>query len=230
MTLLLTMLPLYIFGNLHCLGMCGPLVMMIGKHRFRYFYFLGRILSFTLAGMLAGEAGAVLQVVLNHYHIPVLTSFVFGGMILLVSFSTLVGWRYPGYDLLAKRLAGVNRSLSLLMLRDQPLAAFLFGFFTIALPCGQTVIVFSACALSGDLWVGLMNGFIFALLTTPSLFLAMHTHQFFFTLKKHYNTIIGVFGMIVGTLAICRGLAEIDFIPHLILNPAWASKYHVIIY
>ena len=57
MTLLLTMLPLYLFGNVHCLGMCGPLVMLIGQHHFRYFYFVGRTLSFTLAGGLAGAAG-----------------------------------------------------------------------------------------------------------------------------------------------------------------------------
>lgn len=230
MTLLLTMLPIYLFGNLHCLGMCGPLVMMIGKHRFRYFYFAGRLFSFTLAGMLAGEAGAVLQVILNHYHISVLTSFVFGGFILLVALSTLLGWRYPGYDLLARRLHGVNHSLSLLMLKDQAWPSFLFGFFTIALPCGQTVIVFSACALSGDLWVGLLNGFAFALLTTPSLFLAMHTHRLFFNFKKHYNTVIGICGVMVGVLAICRGLAEVDIIPHLILNAESDSKYHVVIY
>lgn len=230
MTLLLTMLPIYLFGNLHCLGMCGPLVMMIGKNRFRYFYFLGRISSFTLAGMLAGEAGAVLQVILNHYHIASLTSFVFGGIISVVALSTLMGWRYPGYDLLAKRLAGFNHSFSLLMLRDQPWPAFLFGFFTIALPCGQTLIVFSACALSGDLWVGMINGLVFALLTTPSLFLAMHAYRLFFNLKRHYNTIIGIFGLVVGALAICRGLAEIDMIPHLILNTESQSKYHFVIY
>ena len=75
MSLLLTMLPLYLFGNLHCLGMCGPLVAMIGHHRFRYYYFLGRTLSFTLAAMAAGGAGAVLHLFLNQYHISALTSF-----------------------------------------------------------------------------------------------------------------------------------------------------------
>jgi uncharacterized protein len=226
MTLLLTMLPLYIFGNLHCLGMCGPLVMMIGKHRTRYFYFFGRILSFTLAGMAAGEAGTVLQIVLSRYHLAALTSFLFGGIILTAGLSTLGGWHYPGYRFLAKRLAKVNHSLSLLMLKDQPWSSFLFGFFTIALPCGQTLIVFSACALSGDIWVGLINGFAFSLLTTPSLFMAMHAHRLFFNLKKYYNTLIGIFGLIVGVLAICRGLAEMGWISHLILS----SQYHIVIY
>lgn len=230
MILFFTMLPIYIFGNVHCLGMCGPLVMMIGKHRYRYFYFFGRIFSFSLAGLIAGELGAVLQIVLSHYHIPALTSFVFGILILSLALCTLFGWRYPGHQFLARRLANVNHSLSLLMLKDQPWPAFLFGFFTVALPCGQTMIVFSACALAGDLWVGLFNGFAFAILTTPSLWLAMHAHHLFVNLKKHYNTIIGVFGLLVGAMAICRGLAEVNIIPHLILNPRSESHYHIVLY
>ena len=61
MSLLITMLPLYLLGNLHCIGMCGPLVMLLGQQRCRAFYFLGRTLSFTLAGLLAGALGSVLQ-------------------------------------------------------------------------------------------------------------------------------------------------------------------------
>lgn len=172
----------------------------------------------------------VLQVILSRYHLSAVISFIFGGVILIAALSTLMGWSYPGYHFLAKRLAKMNHSLSILMLKDQPWPTFLFGFFTIALPCGQTLIVFSACALSGDLLVGLINGFVFALLTTPSLFMAMHAHRLFFNVKKYYNTIIGVFGLIVGVLAICRGLAEVDLLPHLILNAESASHYHIVIY
>lgn len=84
MSLLLAMLPIYLFGNLHCLGMCGPLVMMIGQHRYRYFYFLGRTLSFTLAGMIAGGVGAVVQFFFNTYHIAEMTSFFFGGILMFL--------------------------------------------------------------------------------------------------------------------------------------------------
>lgn len=230
MSLLLSMLPIYLFGNLHCMGMCGPLVMMIGHHHTRYYYFLGRMMSFTLAGMLAGEAGSVLNLILQQYHISAMASFFFGTLIISIGICSLGGWNYPGYHWLAKRMAHVNRTLSLLMLRDQPWPSFLFGFFTIALPCGQTIIVFSACALAGDLWVGMINGFAFALLTTPSLFLAMQAHTLFHRLKKYYQVIMGSAALLVGILAICRGLAEMEIIPHLVLNPDFAAQYHVVIY
>src|ERR1700733_9157066 len=98
MALLLSMLPLYFFGNLHCLGMCGPLVMMIGHHQYRYFYFFGRLLSFSLAGMAAGAVGAVANVFFQHYHLAEATSFLFGGILLVLGVYTLSGWTYPGHQ------------------------------------------------------------------------------------------------------------------------------------
>jgi sulfite exporter TauE/SafE len=230
MSLLLAMLPVYFFGNLHCLGMCGPLVAMIGQHRFRFFYFLGRLFSFTLAGTIAGGAGAVLAVFLNAYHLSAGMSFIFGGIIFLIGIYTLLGKQYPGQLGLAKILAPFNRSISLLMLRDQPWPTFLFGFFTVALPCGQTLFVFSACALSGDMDVGFINGLAFAVLTSPSLFLAMNAHALFRGMKQYYNTIMGACALLVGFLAICRGLAEVDLIPHLILNPQSSAHFHIVIF
>lgn len=230
MTLFFSMLPLYLFGNLHCLGMCGPLVMMIGHHRYRYFYFLGRTLSFSLAGMIAGAIGAVSDSFFKHYHLAEATTFIFGGILLILGFFTLVGWSYPGHQWLSRRLAAVNHTLSLLMLRDRAWPAFLFGFFTLALPCGQTLIVFSACALSGDLLVGLLNGFAFAILTSPSLFFAMKAHAMLRHARRHYRTVVGVSAFIVGGLAILRGLAEADVISHWVLNPGASLHFHLVIF
>lgn len=230
MTLLLSMLPLYLFGNLHCLGMCGPLVMMIGHHRYRYFYFLGRTLSFSLAGMVAGAIGAVSDSFFKQYHLAEATTFIFGMILLILGVFTLFGWSYPGHQWLARRMAGVNHTLSLLMLRDRAWPAFLFGFFTLALPCGQTLIVFSACALSGDLYVGLLNGFAFALLTSPSLLFAMKAHAFLRQARQYYRTVVGVFALIIGSFAILRGMAEAGFISHWVLNPEMASYFHIVIF
>ncbi|MBA3722525.1 MAG: sulfite exporter TauE/SafE family protein [Parachlamydiaceae bacterium] len=230
MALFFTLLPLYLLGNIHCLGMCGPLVMMIGQHRFRYFYFLGRLISFGLAGFIAGEAGAVLHIFLKQYHIAEATSFIFGGIIFFIGLSLLCGWQIFSFKFLSGPLNNVNKTLSSLMLKDKGWSTFLFGFFTVFLPCGQTLVVFSACALSGDPYVGLLNGSALALLTSPSLFLAMHTHTLFKKFKKYYNTALGTCSIIIGLLAFARGFAELGLIPHLIINPEAPSYYHIVIY
>lgn len=226
----MAMLPYYLFGNLHCLGMCGPLVMTIGAHRYRMLYFIGRVLSFSLTGMIAGEIGAVLNVVFKSYHISAATSFIFGIIILGAGLSTLLGWNYPGGFWLGKKLAPLNRTLSILMLRDQPLTTFLFGLFTVMLPCGQTLVVFSACALSASASIGLLNGFAFALLTSPSLFFAMRAHVLLKTAKSYYQLLMGTSALLIGFLSICRGLAETEFISHLSFTLPFVSIHPLVIY
>lgn len=230
MSLLLAMFPVYILGNLHCIGMCGPLVMLLGRHRCRFYYFFGRLLSFSLAGMIAGGLGAVLHLFLAVYHVPALASFLFGGMIFFMGLVSLFHWQIPGGKQLGKLIAPLSQLSTLLLLKDRPWPTFLFGFFTVLLPCGQTVFVFSACALSGSALTGLINGFAFALLTTPSLLLALHAHGWLGKMKKHYNTILGCCALIVGTLAVCRGCAEVEWIPHWVLNPHSDPSYHIVIY
>lgn len=215
MSLLLTMLPFYVLGNLHCLGMCGPLVVMLGQHRYRYYYFLGRLLAFTLAGTTAGAIGAVLNVLLSRYHISAFASFAFGTLLAAAGFLTLLGHSFPGKKRIGKLLAKANGSLSLLILKDQPLTTFLFGLFTIALPCGQSLLVFSACALSASAWIGMLNGFCFALITSPSLFMAMRAHSLLGGAKKHYNTIMAIATIFVGVISLCRGFAEIGWLHHI---------------
>lgn len=226
MTLFLTLLPIYLLGNLHCLGMCGPLVAMLGRHRYRFHYFLGRLLSFSLAGWLAGAMGEVLGATLSSYHLSAFLSFTFGSLILLVALNHLIGLRLPGSQRLALAMADGGKLLTPLMMQDRRLPTFLFGFFTLALPCGQTLIVFSACAVAGDAAVGLINGALFALLTSPSLFIAMHAYRLLPRLRQYASPLLGSAGLIVACLALARGLAEMGIIPHLVLS----SAYHVVIY
>lgn len=222
MSLLIAMLPIYLLGNLHCLGMCGPLVVFLGRHRFRYFYFAGRLFSFTLAGMVAGQLGAVLQIWLREYRLAALISVLFGFVIIIAALGMLTG---RGISI-SRFLPSIDQKLSLLLLKDRPLATFLFGFFTIFLPCGQTLVVYSACALSQHLMTGMVNGFAFALLTSPSLWLAMHAHRFLVRWKFSGNRVLGGCTLVVGVLAIFRGFAELEWVPHLVLN----ETYHIVLY
>jgi sulfite exporter TauE/SafE len=231
MTLFFSLLPLYLFGNLHCMGMCGPLVMLLGQHRYRLFYFLGRILSFSLTGLLAGELGAVLHVFLKNYYLAEILSFLCGFLMMGWGIQKVMGW--PTIQLKTNQsssLQTLHRWVSTLLLKDNGWSTFLFGFFTVALPCGQTLVVFSACALVGNAWIGLSNGFAFALFTTPSLVLAMHALTLFRNFKQYDRLILGGSAVFIGLLACCRGLAEMGWIDHWILNPNAAPLYHLVIF
>lgn len=227
MSLFFQLFPLYLLGNFHCIGMCGPLVMLLGSHRYKYFYFFGRTLSFSFVGLLAGEMGAVLNLFLHDFYISSVLSLFFGCFICFIGVTNLLGKSYISQDWLASRFANFNKKLSLLMLQDKALPSFLFGFFTVMLPCGQSLIVFSACAIYGEAFAGLFNGFVFAVLTSPSLIVAMHSFSFFKSLRKYYNPIMGGCALLVGCLALCRGLADLNLINHLTIQ---ATSYHLVVY
>lgn len=226
MTLFLTMLPLYILGNLHCMGMCGPLVAMIGQHRYRWYYFVGRTLAFSLAGGVAGGVGAVVGAVFSFYHLSAITSILFGLLIIAATVSSFSGWHLPGGRWFTTMMSRAGRWMTPLMLQDRRWPTFLFGFLTIVLPCGQTLIVYSAIALVGDVSVGLLNGLMFAFLTSPSLFFAMHLHRLFPHSKGQAKPLLATAGALVGALAIGRGLADLAVIPHLVISQA----YHIVIF
>lgn len=174
MKLFLSLLPIYIFGNLHCIGMCGPLVMLLAKHRYRWLYFWGRLCSFSLAALLAAEAGIFCSA-----FFPSIISLALGSLILAFGICILLRVPPPGKQWLARKTSRLSLLLSKLILHDHPLSTFSFGFCTVLLPCGQTLIVFSACALADNPLIGFANGFLFALLTSPSLIAAMYASSFF---------------------------------------------------
>lgn len=215
MALLAAMLPIYLMGNLHCLGMCGPIAMLLSRAPFRVFYLLGRLVSFTLAGFLAGAFGEVLAISLHQAHLSGLLSLVFGGLIFIFGCMILCNVSQS----LALPLGRFRDQLNQWLFSQEPWPLFLVGILTVALPCGQTLLVFSACALSGSAETGLLNGFAFGLLTTPSLYIAMRGAGWFMYLKRFYRPVVGGLSLLIGLVAILRALADWGVIPHFGIHP-----------
>jgi len=230
MSLFFSLLPLFVFGNLHCAGMCGPLVMLLAKHPYRWLYFVGRGVAFTLAGLISAEIGMTFFAFLNHYHISAVFSLGFGAFILTLGFALVFKVRLPISALLAKKTAKLSFFFGKLMANKAPSATFTFGLCTVLLPCGQTIIVFSIIALYAEPLLGLLNGFLFALFTSPALIFSLYASRFFQKRKSGYNTWMGSATIVIGALAVLRGLADLSVIRHLILNPSGPSQYHLVLF
>lgn len=213
MNLLAVMFPIYVMGNLHCIGMCGPIAMMLGKSPFRSFYLLGRLLSFTLAGFVAGGFGEILALALSEYYIGASLSIMVGLVMIISGLCIIFG--VPFFH----QMAPLRERLNLLFFSQEPWPLFLVGFLTIALPCGQTLLVYSACALSGSAASGTLNGFVFGLLTTPSLYLAMRGSKVLGHLRRLYKPVVGGLSIGIGGIAILRGIADIGWISHFGIHP-----------
>lgn len=230
MNILFSLLPIYLLGNVHCAGMCGPLVMVLAKHPHRWGYFLGRLLSFSLAGVLSAEMGVALFSFLARYHISALFSLLFGAVIMTLGASLFFKLRPPWSVWLAKRGAKFAGTISRLLLKNSFHSVFLFGMCTLLLPCGQIVIVYSIIALNCTPLTGLLNGFLFAFLTSPSLVAAMKATSIVRKEQKNYHLWMGGATFLIGTFALLRGLADFSFISHWVLNPRSPPHFHIIIF
>lgn len=217
MTLLTAMFPIYVMGNFHCLGMCGPLALLLGSSPYRAFYLLGRLISFTLAGFIAGAFGEVLGIAFQNY--SGLLAIILGGIMAASGFFVLSNFKVPFSSSVERFFAPFRERLNHLLFSKEPWPLFLVGFFTIALPCGQTLLVYSACALSGSTFVGTLNGFAFGLLTTPALYFAMQARGLLERMKRFYRPVVGGMAFGIGLIAILRGLAEWGLISHFGIHP-----------
>ena len=178
------MIPLSIFGaglvgSPHCLAMCGPLVLGISNRGRRHLlaYNLGRGLSYTIAGLVAGTVGAEALSPSENRWFPVFSLALMSALLIYSSYRTLA--RRPLHialhialpDFFARPLA----RLSAFFLRpfanlgSSAIAALMVGSLTVFLPCGHLYGFLIGAAATGSTFAGGIFMLAFWLGTLPAL-------------------------------------------------------------
>lgn len=176
-------------GGVHCVGMCGGIVaalrMASPKHQsafpYALSYNLGRIVSYTLAGMLAGALGVFASDIL-----PVakyLLSLLSGVMLLLLACYLGRWWTGLTYiERLGSELFKYVQPLSKRFIPfKSPLSALPYGFIWGWLPCGLVYSTLTWSLASGSAMKGGMIMLFFGLGTLPTLLAASASAQWLIT-------------------------------------------------
>ncbi len=173
-----------LFSSLHCIGMCGSIIGTLTlslKPEIRnnklsllpyvLNYNLGRITSYTLAGLIIGSAGTLLSIPLGldqGYRVLQLLS----ASIMMGAGLYIAGW-FPRFayiekigSRLWKQLEPYGRRLIPVSSRTQ---AYLFGMIWGWLPCGLVYAALALAATSGDILRSGMTMLAFGLGTLPSV-------------------------------------------------------------
>ncbi|MGB8516596.1 MAG: sulfite exporter TauE/SafE family protein [Gallionella sp.] len=170
-----------LLGGVHCLGMCGSIVGVMTSQlpkggslwSFHLAYNAGRILSYTLAGLLVGEigqAGLLLRDVVPIQHLL----FALSSLMLIALGLYLAGiWGAVRYienvgGVLWRYIQPLSRSLFPVV---SPVRAFLLGMLWGWLPCGLVYSVLLTALASGHALNGALIMLVFALGTLPNLLL-----------------------------------------------------------
>jgi sulfite exporter TauE/SafE len=173
-----------IFSALHCLGMCGSIIgsLTLSLKReiredkrllvpFVASYNAGRVMSYTIAGLLAGIAEHVLSVPFGEGHGHRLLQIV-SALIMLGAGLHIAGW-FPRFAYLEKlgivvwkRIEPYGRRLVPV---DTLTRAFVFGMIWGWLPCGLVYAALALAATSGDVVRSTFTMLAFGLGTMPAV-------------------------------------------------------------
>ena len=149
-----------LIGSLHCIGMCGPLVMALpisGQSNFQKWvsillYHLGKISSYTVLGILLGLFGTALPFNVVQEHL----SIVLGSIMLLYVLYVFViksKWAIPFfqsnivYSLIIKKMGALFKS-------KKSSSFYLIGFLNGLLPCGMVYVALTSAIATQSLVQG----------------------------------------------------------------------------
>ena len=210
--MLWTALVLGLAGSFHCLGMCGPIAFVLPVERsskskliFQTFlYHLGRIISYSLIGLLFGLIGKGLYLAGFQQRLSILMGVAMIALVLIpVSIFNKYNFTKPLYRIIGQ----VKQKLGSYLTKKSNKAIFSIGFFNGFLPCGLVYI-----ALLGSISVGnILNGSLYMVLfgigTIPLMTGAIFLGNFVnLSLRNKIQKAIPVFVVIIGLLFIMRGL------------------------
>jgi len=201
-----------LLGSVHCIGMCGPLVMALPiSHKSNwekitaiFLYHSGKILSYAILGVLFGLFGSQFPVFGLQRNISVVIGVT---MLLYVAYVFILKPKPVHLGPFSNIYNVIVKMLSKLFKSKYIASYILIGMLNGLLPCGMIYLALSsAMATQNILDGGLLMAF-FGLGTVPALIMVAIGGQFVsLTFRGKLQQLLPVFISSMGILLILRGL------------------------
>ena len=207
-----------LISSLHCVGMCGPIAMMLPVDRRNeakkvlqiLLYHLGRITAYASMGLVFGILGKSFYLAGMQQQLSI---FVGIFMILIVIIPEKIFMKYNFSKPIFRLISKVKSALGNQFKKKTNSALFTIGLLNGFLPCGLVyVALFGALAMQG-ISLGVLYMVLYGLGTIPMMSLAVYFGGFLsLSFRNKLQKIIPVVGVLIGTLFILRGLGLSNFI------------------
>ncbi len=193
-------------ASLHCLGMCGPLVMAVPMKSNNVYdrvwgitqYHIGKTTTYALLGLLVGIVGISIKT----FQWMQMLSVICGVLIVLFAWAKFVKISF-GKSFVQKFTQFSGRMLNKLFKSNLPFKPLFFGSINGLLPCGLVYIALINSILAGSPFQSMLAMVFFGLGTVPILTFARVISQ---RLKWKTNRWTPVLVTVVGVMIIVRGL------------------------
>ncbi len=190
-----------LFGSMHCVGMCGAIALSLPTRSFvgSFLYNVGRVLTYTLLGLLFGSFGKGLDLLGMQQSL----SIFLGGVIILGVFLP----QFTKITLLNKAFFRLKQSFAPFFKKKSHFSMLAIGLLNGLLPCGLVYLAIIGSVVQADAQEGAAYMFFFGLGTLPMMqLLGIYKHLLGMEWRRRIFKIMPLFVFVLGILLIFRGL------------------------
>lgn len=217
--MLYTALLFGIISSFHCVGMCGPIALVLPVDRSNntrkviqiMLYHIGRLTSYAMLGLFFGLLGKGLHLAGLQQQLSIIIGVL---MILLVLIPEKKMAKYNFSKPVFRLISKVKSHMGTQLKRKTPDALFTIGLLNGFLPCGMVyAALFGAIAMQNEV-LGVLYMILFGIGTIPMMSAVVYVSGFLtIPVRNKIQKIIPVVVILLGCLFIMRGLGiDIPFI------------------
>lgn len=219
--MLLSAIIFGLLGSFHCVGMCGAIAFMLPvdrQNKVKQFfqiasYHLGRLLTYSIIGLLFGLLGKGFQLFGFQQQISIITGLL---MILAIVVPNLFR-KFKIGESVATLVMKLKSALGKQLKSKKNNTFFTIGFLNGYLPCGLVYMAVLGAISTSNAIEGSLYMFLFGLGTVPLMSAVVYVGNFTnVVFRKRVQQIIPFVVVVIGVLFVLRGLGlDIPYIsPH----------------
>lgn len=210
--LLISALVIGFLGSFHCVGMCGPIAIMLSgnpsdtKHFIpgRLVYNFGRVVTYSLFGVAAGFTGSLFSINGFQSELSIAAGIVIILTVLFLNEKMML-------RLFPKVFTAVNAALkkkfSQQINRKTLTSLFMIGIINGLLPCGFVYLALAGSVTAGSVAGGAAYMALFGLGTIPAMFaVSLAGHLFGIRFRNLFRKATPYIAISVSLLLIYRGI------------------------
>lgn len=205
----------FIFGlisSFHCIGMCGPIAMMLPVDRNNpvkkvtqiITYHIGRLSAYATIGLIFGLVGKGFLLAGMQQKLSI---FIGVAMIVVILVPEKIFAKYNFSSPIFKLISKIKTTLGSQFKNKTYKSLFTIGLLNGFLPCGMVyVALFGAIAMQSES-LGVLYMILFGLGTVPMMSIVVYLHSFLtVSTRNKIQKVIPFVAVVIGLLFIFRGL------------------------
>ncbi len=216
-----------LLGSLHCVGMCGPIVLALpvfGESQFkimlgRILYNLGRVVTYSFIGAMFGLFGNRLVL----FGLQQNLSIILGAIIMIYILTPRkIKTKVSELKFYKNITTFIKTNFFRLASRKNASSLFAIGLLNGLLPCGFVYVGIAGAISTGDVLSGTLYMALFGLGTLPIMFAtALFGKIINLNIRRRLAKMVPAFAFILAALFILRGLnLGIPYVSPKLVHPA----------